>query len=232
MADRFALSIAEPSQLARVGAIQAAAFAQGKLTLAAMPDVSRADYAAWAEQRLRNWRTPPGHRAEAVCATKMDTGEIVGFALWHISFDSDADEPPAPVPPPVPFPAKANAEVWGEFIQGTIRCEKEVMGEARHWSALVLSLRARLALTSLDLLALILMGTDPAFGRQGVGRALLQWGIDRAAATNTPIFILASTEGERLYSALGFSKRKLQHLSSARIPVTPMFKGLAAADTD
>jgi GNAT superfamily N-acetyltransferase len=229
MTDRFVLSTTEPSQLARLGEIQAAAFAQNALTLAAMRDVSRAEYSAWAEQRLRNWRTPPGHRTEIVCATKKDTGTIAGFALWHIPLDSDADAPPASATPPVPFPAKASAEIYAELITDAIRCEKEVMGEAKYWSAFVLPLSMLARLQGVyvpDLTALILMATDPAFGRQGVGRTLLQWGVERAAVTNTPIFILASKEGEKLYSAHGFSKRELQHLSSARIPAIPMFKGL------
>jgi ribosomal protein S18 acetylase RimI-like enzyme len=228
MTDRFVLSTAQPSQLARLGEIQAAAFAQADSVLAALPDVSRADHAAWAEQRLRHFRTPPGHRTEIVCATKNGSDQIVGFAQWIIPLDDAADAPPAPVPPPVPFPAKAKAEVWAEYGEGAIRCEKEVMGEAEHWSAFYLLLRTRMALTSSDLAALILLGTDPAFSRQGIGRALAQWGVARAAASNLPIFILSNTQGVKLYSSLGFSKGEPQKLGSARIPVTPMFKGLVA----
>jgi GNAT superfamily N-acetyltransferase len=230
MADRFVLSTPEPSQLTRLAEILVAAFAQDPLTLAGLPGVSHADQLAWAEQGLQHLRAPPGCRAELVCATKKETGEIVGFAQWAIPLDSDPGASLAPAsapgsqPPRRPFPAKANIQVWKEFIEGVMRCEQEVMGETKHWSTLALPPRPGPAPYSFDPTALVRIGTDPAFARQGVGRALLQWGVDRAAATNTPIFILASEPGEKLYSAVGFSKREPQYLSSARILMIPMLK--------
>jgi hypothetical protein len=142
MTDHIVLSTPEPSQLARLAEIQAAAFAQDPLTVAGLPGVSHAEHAAWAEQGFLHLRAPPGFRAELICATKKDTGEIVGFAQWAIPLESDPHGSLAPAPAPgsqpprPPFPAKANTQVWKEFIEGVIRCEQEVMGETKHWSTL------------------------------------------------------------------------------------------------
>jgi predicted N-acetyltransferase YhbS len=48
---------------------------------------------------------------------------------------------------------------------------------------------------------------NPAAQRQGVGRALVQWGIEHAAEDKLPIYLAASREGEGLYTATGFVKR-------------------------
>jgi predicted N-acetyltransferase YhbS len=80
--------------------------------------------------------------------------------------------------------------------------------------------------------ALILLAVDPTFNRQGAGRALVQWGVERAASTNLPVFICASEQGERLYSALGFTVRKREHVTSKHILTTHMLKDPVAPDSD
>jgi predicted N-acetyltransferase YhbS len=42
--------------------------------------------------------------------------------------------------------------------------------------------------------------------RQGVGAALVQWGLDRAIEEKLPAYLEASTAGFPLYTKLGFSK--------------------------
>jgi len=42
--------------------------------------------------------------------------------------------------------------------------------------------------------------------RQGVGAALVQWGLDRSIEGKLPVYLEASTAGFPLYQKLGFSK--------------------------
>ncbi|KAH8769379.1 hypothetical protein F5882DRAFT_302053, partial [Hyaloscypha sp. PMI_1271] len=51
---------------------------------------------------------------------------------------------------------------------------------------------------------LVLLMTDPAFQRRGIGTALLKWGHALADAEQVPCFLCASPFGWPLYRALGW----------------------------
>lgn len=51
---------------------------------------------------------------------------------------------------------------------------------------------------------LVLLMTDPAFQRRGIGTALLKWGHALADAKQVPCFLCASPFGWPLYRALGW----------------------------
>lgn len=48
------------------------------------------------------------------------------------------------------------------------------------------------------------LGVNPQYQRKGIGRKLLDWGIERANAENVPIALEATLYGEHLYRRAGF----------------------------
>lgn len=61
---------------------------------------------------------------------------------------------------------------------------------------------------------------DPVWQRRGVGKALVQDGIQRAQKDGLPIFLSGSPKGVPLYKSLGFEVRAVQELTDAKILAT------------
>ncbi len=57
-------------------------------------------------------------------------------------------------------------------------------------------------LTSLADLSII--GVDPSYHRRGIGRVLVQWGLDTASAQGKQVFLAATPAGKFLYESMGF----------------------------
>lgn len=55
---------------------------------------------------------------------------------------------------------------------------------------------------------LAVLSVHPSHQRKGVGKKLLQWGMERAAEENKPVFLLSSPEGYPLYLSQGFRTLK------------------------
>lgn len=49
-----------------------------------------------------------------------------------------------------------------------------------------------------------LLGTHPNHRRKGVGKCMLQWGMDKARKYDVPLILIATTLGEKLYLNVGF----------------------------
>lgn len=49
-----------------------------------------------------------------------------------------------------------------------------------------------------------MLGVDPKWQRNGVGKALTQWGLERAQEEGIPAGLEASEAGEPMYLKLGF----------------------------
>jgi GNAT superfamily N-acetyltransferase len=81
---------------------------------------------------------------------------------------------------------------------------------------------ARVAYSSSpDLLILVV---DPAFQRRGLGKLLLQDGLERAHRAGFPVFLSASPKGVPLYKSLGFEVKSAPELTKAKILATMMVK--------
>lgn len=53
--------------------------------------------------------------------------------------------------------------------------------------------------------ALNAITVDEEHRRKGIGKALVQWGIDRANEEGKQVWLIATTDGKRLYDSMGFS---------------------------
>ncbi|KAJ5226060.1 hypothetical protein N7468_007285 [Penicillium chermesinum] len=61
------------------------------------------------------------------------------------------------------------------------------------------------------------LGVSPRFQRQGIGRQLLHWGIDKADEEKMPCFLEASERGRPLYESAGFITYDWQVLNGGEI---------------
>lgn len=50
------------------------------------------------------------------------------------------------------------------------------------------------------------LSVDPNWQRKGIGRMLLQWGLERAQEENVPVGLDSTEVGEILYRKVGFEK--------------------------
>ncbi|KAK4443353.1 puromycin N-acetyltransferase [Podospora aff. communis PSN243] len=121
--------------------------------------------------------------------TNLDTKEetIVGFAQWEqpgeatSGQEGEHDED------------KATDALDGEALarmMGAMEAEAKKQlgpdGHARMWYLAVLAI-------------------DPEHERRGIGRTLVRWGLEQAAAEEDgKVFLIATAEGKPLYEALGF----------------------------
>jgi len=48
------------------------------------------------------------------------------------------------------------------------------------------------------------LGTDPGYRRQGVGKMLVEWGMEKATEEGKDCYLVATPSGKMLYSHLGF----------------------------
>ena len=51
---------------------------------------------------------------------------------------------------------------------------------------------------------LIILSVDPDHQRRGVGKKLVRWGLEQAAAEGKEVFLIATHEGKPLYESFGF----------------------------
>ncbi|KKZ63272.1 hypothetical protein EMCG_00255 [[Emmonsia] crescens] len=132
-----------------------------------------------------------GHIVKCV---DTDTGNIVGMATWDIFWrpgEENAWEKPAGIP-------------WLEGEEKE-RCEN-VLGPM--WDARVKLFGKQRYICKQDLSA---VAVHPAHQRRGVGRLLIQWGIDLADQLVLPIYTESSEVGFHLYEHMGFER--LAHVS-------------------
>ncbi|KAI1393733.1 acyl-CoA N-acyltransferase [Hypoxylon trugodes] len=116
-----------------------------------------------------------------------DTGEIVGMATWDIFWKSGKDngwERPAGIP-------------WLEGEEKA-RCE-DVLNNM--WD-----IRDKLFGKRHRYIYLSVIAVDPKHQRRGIGRLLMQWGIDVAEQLQLPIYTEASESGLRLYESVRFER--------------------------
>ncbi|KAI1450967.1 acyl-CoA N-acyltransferase [Annulohypoxylon stygium] len=120
------------------------------------------------------------------------TGKIVGMASWDVFWRPGKEngwERPEGIP-------------WLEGEE-KVRCEA-ILGAM--WD-----LREKLFGNKHQYIYLSVIAVDPEQQRRGIGRLLMQWGINLAEQLNLPIYLESSRPGLGLYEAVGFER--LTHVS-------------------
>ncbi|KAF6806378.1 hypothetical protein CSOJ01_08873 [Colletotrichum sojae] len=147
---------------------------------------SGADDASAAKEVIftRAMREDPSARfIKAVDGNLSLDAAVVGWAKWHL-YDGERGMPPAPAERKWDA-AGFNAEACREFFGGVDRVKNKVMAGRR-------------------CIYLQPVATDPAHQRRGVGRQLMEWGLDEAARAGLPAYLVASPDGYPLYVRCGF----------------------------
>ncbi|KAJ7286874.1 acyl-CoA N-acyltransferase [Mycena rebaudengoi] len=113
-----------------------------------------------------------------------DEGRVLGFAGWILFHEKKAQVPPGFVPlTPV---------------------ERTMAEEEEAYKGLDFALREQAGAISTKYLSLMVV--DPEYQSQGIGRALLQWGLDQADSHSPAleVYLESSEDGRRLYEKGGF----------------------------
>lgn len=145
-----------------------------------------------------------------VVSARTDNGEIAGFSMWS---------PPSHLPRPVPLRFRLlrlllqaydaiTALLYPFILQNWLQPELTerawrrslIVSEDASYKAKLLPEKVRQE----GYWQLTALGTDECFERKGVGKKLLQWGMDKADETGHAIWVAASEAGVKLYTHCGF----------------------------
>ncbi|KAJ7033455.1 acyl-CoA N-acyltransferase [Mycena alexandri] len=134
-----------------------------------------------------------GGQSRFVKAVVPGAAEVAGIAIWMLFDGKTAQVEDGFVPAPPREQTKEDEEalvgVDTEFRKqlGATSNETrdEIMGDSKHWY-------------------LSLMVVDPKYQRQGIGQALLEWGLNQADAEGLEVYLESSDAGLRLYRKNGF----------------------------
>ncbi|KAL7905372.1 acyl-CoA N-acyltransferase [Trichoderma velutinum] len=112
--------------------------------------------------------------------------QIVGYAIWDLPVGSE--EPPVtPADPELPADV-TDFKVYNELKTILEEDHKATFGDR--------GLK--------DVWHLDMIGVDPHNQRQGIGRALLTWGVEQATREGRDCYLMATPQGRPLYEAFGF----------------------------
>ncbi|KAI2639694.1 acyl-CoA N-acyltransferase [Hypomontagnella submonticulosa] len=120
------------------------------------------------------------------------TGEIVGMATWDI-FWQPGKENGWERPPGVPWLEGKEKDRCEGILNSMWDMREKLFGKQHRY------------------IYLNVIAVQPEHQRRGIGRLLMQWGINVADQLQLPIYTEASKPGLRLYESVGFER--LTHLS-------------------
>ncbi|PKX91443.1 GNAT family N-acetyltransferase [Aspergillus novofumigatus IBT 16806] len=165
------------------------------------PDLQPTDMPAG--EACRQWRaarkTSSFHSDGTALMVAIDDalqGQIVGFALWDVPVPADAGGC-APRQPQEQEPEPA-AQAHAGLDQSALAEMRRILAEdARaHFGD-----EMKRTVWHLDYIAV-----DPRHRRRGIGKMLLQWGVERADAEKRDCYLVATPAGRPLYEAAGFTE--------------------------
>lgn len=173
---------------------------------------------ALAEQRIKSLykedeksetQKTPAKKFFGFKAVDDTTGEIVGEARWMIYYEDEVltksieEEVEDRINPPMPQMQVQPTAEFGRILATTKRETLAIpsdSGETATDSNAPIKLRKRVYLH--------VLAVHPNHQRKGIGRKLIQWGLDEADRLGLIAYLEASADGVRLYEQTGFEKVK------------------------
>ncbi|KAL4771050.1 acyl-CoA N-acyltransferase [Aspergillus nidulans var. acristatus] len=135
--------------------------------------------------RIRDIATMP--KANMLKAVDTETGKIIGFARWVVAKEEEIVD------------QSIEDTVSNDIMHRTVPETNEA--STRGLYTMAARLRRRVELEKLF--------THPKYQGNGVGSALLQWGLDEADRLGLMIYLEATEEGRPLYERFGFEAIKV-----------------------
>jgi GNAT superfamily N-acetyltransferase len=159
-------------------------------------------HAAASERILKSWRQTP--EMQIVKSIESGTGVITGFAKW-VFYESPRSEVEWNVRPTAAWAEGSHRRVVEQLLSTTADIRGKRWGGtpyARECLVSSLPLVPYADLTRLLVLSLLCVHQD--YQRQGVGKALVRWGLRHSESMGLPVHLEASPEALPLYRSLGF----------------------------
>ncbi|KAL1953300.1 hypothetical protein VTO42DRAFT_3030 [Malbranchea cinnamomea] len=182
-----------------VYAVYFAAFASQLVTDVLFPDAlvpgpdgacpSAQFLAAHAAATLQWWHHPASRMQHVLKCVDTVSGDIVGMAVWEVWWRGRREERGERTKPVVPWLAGHRRDRAERFLEGFWRARERWIAGRRH-------------------VYLQTIAVHPAHQRRGIGRLLMQWGLDVAERLNVPVYLEATYEGLPLYEKCGFLRLK------------------------
>ncbi|KAH8698934.1 acyl-CoA N-acyltransferase [Talaromyces proteolyticus] len=152
-------------------------------------------------------KNPPSSKIFAFKAVDSETGAVVGTSRWEIHYqDEDVsktieEQAKERITPPMP---QARIDATYAFGAMLARVQRETLAKpALEKGADPNSVKKMYKRVSLDLLVV-----DKEHQGKGIGKALLQWGLDQADRLGLIAYLEATQEGRPLYEKYGFEPVK------------------------
>lgn len=214
------ISLAEIDDIKPLIRLNAAAFSWMYSNVLFDTPLKESTIDALAEQRIKLFYSDDGKSKteEDTPAKKFfgfkavddSTGEIVGEARWMIYYEDEIltksieDEVEDRISPPMP---QMQVQPTAEFARILATTKREILAvvpsaaeETTTDSSAPIRLRKRVCLH--------VLAVHPDHQKKGIGRKLLQWGLDEADRLGLIVYLEASADGVRLYESTGFEKVK------------------------
>jgi GNAT superfamily N-acetyltransferase len=159
-------------------------------------------HAAASERIIKSWRQTP--EMQIVKTVESGTGVITGFAKW-VFYKSPRSEEEWDVVPTAPWAEESHRRIVEQLLSTTADIRGKRWGGTPYARECPVSfLTSVLCHDLIQLLVLSLLCVHQDYQRQGVGKALVRWGLRRSESLGLPVHLEASPEALPLYRSLEF----------------------------
>jgi GNAT superfamily N-acetyltransferase len=192
------------SDIDRLTEIQFSAFENDPTHHILYPDdqISPTVRVAASERILKSWRQTP--EMQIVKSIESGTGVITGFAKW-VFYKSPRSEEEWNVEPTAAWAEGSHRRVVEQLLSTTAKIRGRRWGGTPYTCECPVSFLISVLCDDLiRLLVLSILCVHRDYQRQGVGKALVRWGLRQSESMGLPVHLEASPEALPLYRSLDF----------------------------